>query len=119
MAGEDAVFTGTAAARKPRKVDEDSDELDNVPLAVSRGTKASNASSSKVKKEEDENSDNKPISLSRAKKVCLPLLIQKFRHSFRLFVNWSEEDRLFSYSHGYLPIFCPLGWPGHFIFCGF
>jgi hypothetical protein len=74
MAGEDAVSTGTAAARKPRKVDDDGDELDNVPLAVSRGTKASNASSSKVKKEEDENSDNKPISLSRAKKVCFHLL---------------------------------------------
>jgi hypothetical protein len=116
MAGEGAVSTGAAAASKPPKVGDDDDELDNVPLAVSRGTKAS---ASKVKKEEDDNSDNTPISLSRSKKVCLPLLIQKFRHSFRLFVNWSDEDRLFSYSHGYLPIFCPLGWPGHFIFCGF
>jgi hypothetical protein len=75
MAGEDAVST---CARKALKME---DELDNLPLAVSRGK---NASASKVKKEEDDDdSDNMPIAHSRAKKVCFVCL--SVRHSFRLF----------------------------------
>jgi hypothetical protein len=73
MAGEDAAGAGTAAVKKPLKEEEeDEDELDNVPIALSRAKKTGNASASKVKEEEDDEEDNLPISHSRAKKVCLP-----------------------------------------------
>ncbi|TVU17564.1 hypothetical protein EJB05_07340 [Eragrostis curvula] len=71
MAGEGAaaaIVPARAAAPKKSLKEESDDEFDNVPLSVSRGKKASNASASKVKKGEEEDDDNVPISQSRAKK---------------------------------------------------
>ncbi|KAK3151060.1 hypothetical protein QOZ80_3AG0241190 [Eleusine coracana subsp. coracana] len=65
MAGDPA---GATAAKKPLKEEEDDDELDNVPLSVSRGKKASASKAKKEEDEDDDDFDNKPISYSRAKK---------------------------------------------------
>ncbi|XP_062210584.1 uncharacterized protein LOC133912052 isoform X2 [Phragmites australis] len=69
MAGEDAAATNSAEPRKPLKEEEDDDEMDNVPLALSRGKKSGNASASKVKEEEeDDELDKLLFSHPRAKK---------------------------------------------------
>ncbi|KAK3147805.1 hypothetical protein QOZ80_3BG0286970 [Eleusine coracana subsp. coracana] len=65
MAGDPA---GATVAKKPLKEEEDDEELDNVPLSVSRGKKASASKAKKEEEEDDDDFDNKPISYSRAKK---------------------------------------------------